>query len=827
MFQKIFATLATYSICFQLILGGIPVAMLTSTSAQANTCAEGLEWNAILNRCLSSRQASQVQSASSRCQKITDKGAQAKCFNDAIDAQVKTAEDKKEIDGHSEVKGAFGSFGSGASILLSMASLYGSASVLKNLKSCPAATSAWIMAGGAAAVLAGEVMSGHTYKKKIKSYKKEFDELLAGTDAGTPSEIQAKSIDVMIKKEEATISAANTKNLFYKVATAAYSASAVLAVMEMIKEKTFAGTTTTCQTRGAVENTTTQHDASTTPPDTQTPTPNPTEAPGAVQPANPPPFSDELDGLTDPEVYININNKTYNHYTSIDTSDKFFSHKSQEAVLNSKTNEFIDAYFNKKTNISFSSFFKSSHVTSVNNWTEFYFAVNELKSFREGKLQSSSIDEYLEIKKSESSIDLAFTNEEFTFMKLATKISEQFAVSKAHAIPFGAFGMILGLGAIGPGAAILFKETSQKVADLYKRPITRLALSGVMITNNIFMIGHTSKGAGIAKKRKEFLEKLKTQIEVAGEGFGSCTPEQRNSDMSKPHCFCYLQGGAINTARVKSATCKTFFGSGLAQNVNRPSAVASAREERICTTPNATVIDETCSCRRTNTCTSIPRAGFTSTGVPPAAIANINETIDGLNNGSLDAQSIDPIRMEGASAALQRKKMALLNDPKNKTIKNNALKADKATQGLMRNLANQIANTPGLMNALPSLASSNSLGGNSNPQDEIKKLQDEFKKDMKQYEPGTIGGGNTNSLGAAGDDFSLDALSGGVTIEDEKLAEVMDTNFEATGSDINSNSDANIFQILTYRYQRSAMRRLFGGEAILPADKANETEISE
>ena len=297
--------------------------------------------------------------------------------------------------------------------------------------------------------------------------------------------------------------------------------------------------------------------------------------------------------------------------------------------------------------------------------------------------------------------------------------------------------------------------------------------------------------------------------------------------MSKPHCYCYLQGGSINTARVKSATCKAFFGSGLAKNLARPTAVSSAREASSCTTPNATVIDESCSCRRTNSCTSVPRASFTSTGAGPSTIANMDDVLNGINNGSLRAEEIKPEQILAKAAGLGKKLNALEADPRNKSIIAKVKKADELGRQTLRSVAGQLAASPALMNSgLGSLGSG--APGTGSAQDEIKKLQEEFKKDMSQYEPGAIGAGG-NKLGAAEDEFSLDAVTGGgVTVEgDEKLAEVMDTNFEANGSDINTNSDANIFQILTYRYQRSAMRRLFGGEAMLPADKANETEITE
>ncbi|MBT4790259.1 MAG: hypothetical protein HON90_01700 [Halobacteriovoraceae bacterium] len=46
-------------------------------------------------------------------------------------------------------------------------------------------------------------------------------------------------------------------------------------------------------------------------------------------------------------------------------------------------------------------------------------------------------------------------------------------------------------------------------------------------------------------------------------------------------------------------------------------------------------------------------------------------------------------------------------------------------------------------------------------------------------------------------------------------------------NDINDNSTNNIFKIITNRYHRSGLRRLFDDEGISQADEANKSEINE
>jgi hypothetical protein len=885
MIQKILATLVTYSISLQLILGGIPIAMLTSTNAHANKCAEGLEWNAILNRCLSSRQAAQVQSVSARCQRITDKAAQNKCYVSALEQQVADGEKKGSIGGAQKIDA------SKLTILLAMATLISSVTTIKYLKAgCKSATSAWLMAGASVSIFAGEVMSGLKFQKKSKEAFDDFQKVLKGQNETEGSEVQSEALNAMIKREDAVIEAANTKKTFYTIAMAAYAAAGVMAVIELIKYKTLLVTaasptpgapaaaayaqTFVCISAKAAEG---EQAALATKAAGQGFAGGSAQIGGAfggnfagsaaavgkgavfsagtgaglgaivgggaivgsmlvgnmssggVQDLNPKggdkiinpnPSSDGSSsggsggggGSSDPAV-----NNCGDQPCQVNNSQ------------NSSIEDYLQSYFENDQKVSFNKFYDTASIDASTDWAEFYQTTSEVRRFRSGEKASETEADFELTKIAADAANIQESKEDFTFMKLAVKVTQQFGVQNAEASDIlKGFMMILGMGGIGYAGATMLISKSAALTSFFIMPATRATLSGIMTAVAISQRSHMDKEKKKAEERKAFIEKLQLQVEAAGNGFGSCTQEQRNSDMTKPHCFCYLQGGSINTARVKSATCKAFFGSGLAKNMARPTSATSAREAPTCTTPNATVIDESCSCRRTNSCTSVPRAGFTSTGVGPSAIANMNDVLDGLNNGSLRAEDIKPEQMIARAAGLGRKQQALLNDPKNKALLNDIKKSDSQGQAAMRALASQIAGSPGLMGSNIGNMGSGAVGAGS-PQEEIKKLQEEFKKDMSQYEPGEVAGGNGAALGAAGDDFSLDAVSGGgVTVEgDEKLAEVMDTNFEASGSDINSNSDANIFQILTYRYQRSAMRRLFGGEAMLPADKANETEISE
>jgi hypothetical protein len=185
--------------------------------------------------------------------------------------------------------------------------------------------------------------------------------------------------------------------------------------------------------------------------------------------------------------------------------------------------------------------------------------------------------------------------------------------------------------------------------------------------------------------------------------------------------------------------------------------------------------------------------------------------------------------MGSLAARMNGIKDKLLADPKNKkfaeAINREQEKVNKLVDGIRRDLAA----APPIASTAPS---SSSFMSSTNPSDALEKMKADLKQEIKGYEGGVV---NMNNAGAAKkDEFSQDGLNaGGVTISDEglenqaKLDEIMATQYEMGDSEINSDPGANIFQILTNRYQRSGMRRLFGAEKVVPADKPAETPIAQ
>lgn len=781
MFQKFFASLFTYAIALQLLVGAIPNTPV-SWVAYGQSCAQGLQWSPQVNRCLSTEQAARVKEASAQCDKSGDDAAIKQCYKGVIEGKLSEAG-----------KGEKGEIKGGAmNMLLPMASLASAVMFLwkGGPSACPGATSAYLMIGGALAVVAGEIMSGMTYKKKVKAAQEKFEahtKTANGTNSeGKQSDIanstssQAEAFQAMIEMEEAVIAAAKQKNMLYMVATAAYAAAAVLSAIETATYTAAVGTPA---------------------------------AAGVIPP------------LTCSNSAANNQNELNPNKFPIDrtvyhlspTHNEIIEANAQNGTLN-----YIKNFFEKGQRVSFTSYAQTHTLESTQSLAELLVANKEMIALKEGKLESISYNEYEQSKKYIEE-NVLVSKDDFDLMKMGVILSQQFMIPSAHAMG-DALPMLAGAAGVG---ALALMGPGTALQNLYITPMSRMVLSGIMTVNNMFMIKKTNEEKGKAEDRKKFIENLKQQVSAAGAAFG-CTSTDRSSNMSKPECYCYGENGQLNPSRSKSKTCEPYFGG--------KAKLASAKNSDIPDTKSCIgkkgEFDESCSCKSSNSCATIgPRVS--GTNIPGAAnlMGSLPGTIDGLNSGALSARDVDAAAMNKLAARSKAAMDKLLANPKNKALALQVKKADEQGKKLMDNMNRQIAASN------PSLAASSdrssSFMGSTNPNDALEKMKQDLQQDIRQIETAAVpvSGG---SAAAKKDDFSLDSLNvGGITIAEEDLAnqekmeEIMAAQYEMGDSEINSDPGANIFQILTNRYQRSGMRRLFGAEKVVPADKPVEAPIAQ
>lgn len=343
--------------------------------------------------------------------------------------------------------------------------------------------------------------------------------------------------------------------------------------------------------------------------------------------------------------------------------------------------------------------------------------------------------------------------------------------------------------------------------------IGRAITSGVLAGLSAMMWMHAKKQAKVAANRAEFLRKMKEEFNDSV-GAISCTEEER-SVSANANCYCYTEDGQRNQARANSQVCQQLWtGQTLAEAGNYESLDFS--NQRVCISASGAP-DENCSCKATKNCmNAIPSMGNLGVGAISVA-SNGMKPLNDLANGQIGAGSINGAALlSGAARLLDQKKK--LEDK----MKLDPRKQKKAAQDFERSIMTAGAGAPS------PLASNNSpLPMNMSPADAAAALEKELG-DGRSFEqvsgsPALAQPGNSSPVDAEG--FSLGIDNPAPISTDSQLAEVMAQDLNYGQNDI-TKSDSNLFQILTNRYQRSGMRRLFDDKSKVVPEPANQTDIS-
>ena len=355
------------------------------------------------------------------------------------------------------------------------------------------------------------------------------------------------------------------------------------------------------------------------------------------------------------------------------------------------------------------------------------------------------------------------------------------------------------------------------ISSFMNKAETRLVLSGILAAMSAMMWQHAKKQARVAANRAEFLRGLKKEFDDAN-GAISCTSEERNLP-SNANCYCYTEAGQRNTARTNSQICQQLF-AGVGPSKPGDYSNLDFSNQKVCIS-NSGQPDENCACKSTRSCMNAIPGTTGNLGLGAISVAsNGMKPVNDLANGNVGAGSIN------GAAALQA--AARLLDQK-KQLENKA----KLNPNAQRKLASQIEKaimTSGAGAANPLASSQSSLPMNMSPSDAAKALEKELSGEGRSFE--SING--AASVGQPGADAVEDG--GGFSLENtqeqpvvsgdtEKLAEVMNQDFNYNNNDVTS-SDSNLFQILSNRYQRSGMRRLFDDEGKTAPEAAAKTDIT-
>jgi hypothetical protein len=342
------------------------------------------------------------------------------------------------------------------------------------------------------------------------------------------------------------------------------------------------------------------------------------------------------------------------------------------------------------------------------------------------------------------------------------------------------------------------KKQDNKFDQYLSYPVTRAAMAGVFGTFSNIVAVQAKHNAEDLEKRIAAIEELKADFESSGAagGFEMCEGKK---------CFKKaVKEDGTNWNETERLLAEANSGC-----VNKQGK-----------------IDTQCKCKRQkqksgkNNCASF-KSSFNFAGAGAASFASpFTAGYTDLNNGNLEGAQYTGDGFDNKLFAL-RKKIDKIK--KNKKYKKFTDKADKIGLKIRKHSENLIKKRlpsgyqhQGLA-GLPS-----GLKGNSSLSKVLKKAKDQISKKSKAK----FVSGKSMKKSKSKPDFNLDfddEVSPGIKVEE--IASVMNKEFDIKG-DINNNPTQNIFKILSNRYQRSALRRLFDEDGKSSSDSASETDIN-
>lgn len=429
---------------------------------------------------------------------------------------------------------------------------------------------------------------------------------------------------------------------------------------------------------------------------------------------------------------------------------------------------------------------------------------------------SPSLDYYQEIKSSFSE-DIVKDKEIFSLLKEVTlavvnnlnPISPAMAevdsnASKSYKEMEAKGSNPLVTAGLGAAAGIAVgKLASQTVKDWLITPAARATFSSIMVGMTTLMATHAGKQADASTKRAEFLRKMRDEFKSAYGAINNCRSEDR-SDPAKPECYCYTPENGKNPNRANSSICQKLW-AGI--DMTSGKYTASNANSKICIN-NQNKADATCACKTNNSCMKVNLQSLKG-GVGTGTFSMLSQAVDPVNkmaNGSIDAANVDTASMASLAAKLQKAQAQLENKKEFADFKKDKKKREAQALEALKKAGQGIPSS----SLLGSTGSSNLP---SNPGEAARMLESELKESGVQGISGGQQGIAANSTYTGDEEapfeFNLGSTPDPIAERENQLAEAMGQDLDYGTSDINEGANTNIFELLSNRYQRSGMRRLF------------------
>ena len=769
---------------------------MTALAQAPGSCQSGYYWNPSLNRCVISIETAETKGEALKCSGLSgDKYKE--CFNKIANNKVNDLQDAGKIEDHenSFTKGN----GTKIAIPLVISVLTGYYLFLNKDKfeNCKS-TSMWLLFGGGVVSLVGEISAQFKFKKDTKDLEEQYKEKMKVYESDKKVELatqnQKIAFDYLIAANQARYDAEKARKGTYNLARILYAAAGAMAIVESIQTGFKYGKASCGGGKKTSYNNAQKHyDYLTL-------------------------FADDFDGyshvenMTGAELLEVILRKVYDNLIPT-------AHAQSETRSELADGRWIDGDGNiYETSTS------TTSIGTLKDGQSITLKSGEQGTYNKGigyKKDDTSICAKGKVKdKTGNCVPESEGTDPNKLMGVASKV-----------IGTGDGKAITGLVKNNYGEVInspMGKKQMNFLDEALATPYVRAALAGVLYLYADTLRKEAENNMTIAENRINAIKKLRAEfVASGGAGYSMCTTKQRK-DKNQPRCFCYTEDGAKDKAKSKLAVCEQLFAQFEFQRAGdyTKNYGGTIGNKSVCVNRKKQV-DYMCKCKGSNTCMKVS-SKFNLAGIGGGSwLKSLSAPTDNLLSGNLGGSDLDTTKLNDMALKMKKKFDSMENDPKYKA---NFKKAKSLSNKLQSGHKSWYKKSFG--NSVPRSLASSSLGAAgasaapTTVADVVKQAKAEMKSASANFKKG-------KSLGTASEekkegfdfDWGSDGNAKGGT-QVEEFAQVMDKKYAIKG-DINNNPSQNLFQILSIRYQRSGLRRLFDEEGKSSKDAANIIDINE
>lgn len=727
------------------------------------TCDPGYYWSSNLNRCLISDQDVETKRGVLKCSGLSGEDY-TKCYNDIASERVGELEQSGEIENYEKDFNSMDATRIVVPITISLITGYYLFMNKDKFKDCKA-TSMWLIFGGGVVTLLGEIAAQIKFKAATDAIAKEYSNKIENNEADSDTQLATENQKIAF---DYLIDSNVARRDSEKIRRGTHTLAVVIYSAALVM-----ATVESIQTGFR-----------------------------AGEAACGPPPKKKVSSLIDDKT----NAQKYYDYLSL-TSDEFdgYSH-----VKNLTPDELLEVFLRRVYNNIIPRAYAEDGTTT-----------------NEDSVNSCS----------DTTMKWDAERKECVPKEPAPKAPESSDAKQNQMM--GTVTQAINSGGLGPAAEFIQKNNgdiinspmAKKQMNLLDKalatPYIRAAIAGGMVAYAEVLRRDAVRNIEIAEKRIEAITKLRDDfLATGGASYSMCDEEQRNNQ-GNPRCFCFTEDGEKDMSKSKLSACAGVFREFEAKAAGNYTKDYgdSVGNRPLCMDRNSN-LDPKCKCKIKNSCLKIS-SSMNLSGLGGAWLSGLSAPTDNITNGNLDGSQLDTTKLNDMAIKLNKKIKAMEKDPKYKASlkKINDFK-NKMQTGHQNWYRKSFGNsTPKSLSTLAATSATNSAP--TTAADALKLAKEKIKSAEVKFKKGK---GAKEKAQEQGDDFDFgwgndnNAQGGGTQIEE--YAQVMDKNYAIKG-DINNNPSQNLFDILSVRYQRSGLRRLFDTEGKSSVDEANRTDINE